>query len=332
MSAAIVLEVAIDKFPLKQPFRISGHTMFDADVVTVTLEQDGHRGRGEASGVYYHADEDPPSMLAQLERVRSAIELGLDSESVQRLLPRGGARNALDCAWWDLESKRRGQPVWQLVGLPAPRPLLTTFTVSVDTPEKMAADALEYRGARAIKVKLLGDALDADRVRAVRRACPQVWLGVDANQGCDRGSLEMLLPTLVDMQVALIEQPCRAGEERMLDGLQSPIPLAADESAQGLEDLAQLQGRFAVVNIKLDKTGGLSEALSMARAARRLGLKVMVGNMVGSSLAMAPSFLVGQLCDVVDLDGPVFLQTDRRAAVIYRDGMIDCPPGVWGYP
>jgi L-alanine-DL-glutamate epimerase-like enolase superfamily enzyme len=326
------LRVEIEKFPLKEPFRITGHTMVDTDVVVVTLEKGGQQGRGEASGVYYRKGDDALGVVQQIEAVRARIEAGIDREALQRILPIGGARNAVDCACWDLEAKLTGKSAWQIAGLDRPRPLLTTFTVGANDPEKMASDARAYTHALAIKLKLTGQPVDADRVRAVRAARPDVWLGVDANQGFPRDSLKTLLPVLVETGVKLIEQPFKIGQEALLDGLQLPIRVAADESAQGLADVAGLVGRFSVVNIKLDKCGGLTEGLAMARAARRLGLDVMVGNMVGTSLAMAPSFLVGQLCQVVDLDGPVFLSTDRSPAVRYENGMISCPDELWGAP
>jgi L-alanine-DL-glutamate epimerase-like enolase superfamily enzyme len=326
------LRVDIEKFPLKEPFRITGHTMVDTDVVVVTLEKGGQQGRGEASGVYYRKGDDAPGVVQQIEAVRARIEAGIDREALQRILPIGGARNAVDCACWDLEAKLTGKSAWQIAGLDRPSPLLTTFTVGANDPEKMASDARAYTQALAIKLKLTGQPVDADRVRAVRAARPDVWLGVDANQGFTRDSLKTLLPVLVETGVKLIEQPFKIGQEALLDGLQLPIRVAADESAQGLADVAGLVGRFSVVNIKLDKCGGLTEGLAMAREARRLGLDVMVGNMVGTSLAMAPSFLVGQLCQVVDLDGPVFLSTDRSPAVRYENGMISCPDELWGAP
>jgi L-alanine-DL-glutamate epimerase-like enolase superfamily enzyme len=326
---ALDFHLRIEKFPLKEPFRISGHTMLDTDVVSVTLRKNGHTGRGEASGVYYLSD-DVQHIARQLVAIRPEIESGVDRESLQQLLPAGGARNAVDCALWDLEAKLSGQSVWQLAGLDSPRPLRTTFTVSAKDPATMAADAQAYVQARAIKLKLTGDAEDADRVRAVRAARPDVWLGVDANQGFTRPILDRLMPALVEARVSLIEQPFPIGKEAELDGFASPIPVAADESAQSRADLPALVGRFQVVNIKLDKSGGLTEALAMAREARQLGLEVMVGNMLGTSLAMAPSCLVGQLCSVVDLDGPIFLSADRSPAVRYENGTILSPPSLWG--
>jgi L-Ala-D/L-Glu epimerase len=329
-SRRLTLNVTVEKYPLKQPFRITDYTMEDAEVVTVTLARDGHQGWGEASGVYYRADDDIPGVVRQIEVVRSHVEAGLSRQLLQELLPAGGARNALDCALWDLEAQETGRTVWQIAGLNQPRPLLTTFTVGANGPDKMAADARAYGHAKAIKLKLTGEPQDADRVRAVRAVRPDVWLGVDANQGFTRESLDTLMPALVESRVQLIEQPFRVGQEAQLDGFHSPIPIAADESAQGLADVTGLVGRFQVVNIKLDKCGGLTEGLLMAHAARRLGLSVMVGNMVGTSLAMAPAFLVGQLCQVVDLDGPVFLRIDRVHAVQYENGHIHCPDIVWG--
>jgi L-Ala-D/L-Glu epimerase len=322
------LHTALEKWPLVAPFRITGHVWEHLEVLVVTLESQGYSGRGEAAGVYYR-DDTPAAMLRQVEAIRAPVEAGITRASLQQLLPPGGARNALDCALWDLEAKLAGRPVWQLAGLSAPVSLLTTFTCPADTPEKMAQAARAYPHARAIKLKLTGEA-DAARVQAVRAARNDVWLGVDANQGFTRDSLERLMPALVQSRVALIEQPFPAGREEWLDGLESPIPIAADESVQSLADLARAVDRFDVVNIKLDKCGGLTEALAMAHEAKRAGLRTMVGNMIGTSLAMAPGFIVGQLCELVDLDGPVFLRSDRPIRVQYTDGRIACPDGLWG--
>jgi L-Ala-D/L-Glu epimerase / N-acetyl-D-glutamate racemase len=324
------LTIETERWPLITPFRITGHTWEFLEVVRVELRKNGQVGQGEAAGVYYRRDT-PASMREQIERQRLKIESGLSREILQTLLPPGGARNAVDCALWDLEAHLTGQPAWQLAGLEPPHPLLTTFTCGADTPEKMASTATTgYQQARAIKLKLTGEPIDADRVRAVRAARPDVWLGVDANQGFTRASLETLLPVLVEARVSLIEQPFPVGQEALLDGLRSPIPLAADESVQSLADIPRVAGKVSVVNIKLDKCGGLTEALAMARAARASGMDCMVGNMIGTSLAMAPAFLVGQLCKVVDLDGPIFLREDRSLTVRYIHGEIDIPKGLWG--
>jgi L-alanine-DL-glutamate epimerase-like enolase superfamily enzyme len=330
--AGLRLAVAVEKLAFSAPFRIAGRVFEHQDAVVVTLDDGVHRGRGEASGVFY-LEDDVPRAAAAIEAQRAAIERGIDRETLQRLLPRGGARNALDCALWELEAERAGRPVWALAGLKPPRQLTTTFTLGADTPATMAAGARRYAAARALKLKLTGELeLDAARVRAVRAERPDVWLGVDANQAYRSAELPRLISVLVDTRVELLEQPLARGCEAQLEGCDSPIPIAADESALGLNDIAGLIGRFDTVNIKLDKCGGLTEGLAMAHEARRAGLDVMVGNMMGSSWAMAPAFVLGQLCDVVDLDGPTFLARDRTPAVRYSGGMIWCDEAVWGGP
>lgn len=327
---ALRLGVVVEKLTFSAPFRIAGRVFEHQDAVVVTLDDGAHRGRGEASGVFY-LDDDVSRMVAALEAQRGAIERGVDRDALQRLLPPGGARNALDCALWELEAQRRGRPVWALAGLEAPRELTTTFTLGADDPQVMVAGARRYADARALKLKLTGNLeLDARRVAAVRAARPDVWLGVDANQAYAIGELARLVGILQESRVELLEQPLARGHEAELEGFESPIPIAADESALGINDIAALVGRFDTVNIKLDKCGGLTEGLAMAREARRAGLEVMVGNMMGSSLAMAPAFVLGQLCDVVDLDGPTFLARDRTPAVRYAGGMIWCDDAVWG--
>jgi len=323
------LEVSIEDWPLVWPFQITGHVFTSSEIVVATISDGALSGRGEAAGVYYHGDT-PARLAASLEALRPEIEAGLTRERLAELLPAGGARNALDCALWDLEAQKSGRPVWALAGLEPPRPLLTTCTVGADEPETMAQKALGYKGAGAIKLKLIGDGRDGDRVSAVRAVCPDVFLVVDANQGFTPESLFALWPLLLECRVELVEQPFRIGQEALLDGFDRPIPIAADESVQSLAELDGLKGRFDVVNIKLDKSGGLTEGLRMARRAKELGLKVMVGNMTGTSLAMAPAFVLGQLCDVVDLDGPMFLSQDRSPGVVYTDGRIGIPKAFWG--
>jgi L-alanine-DL-glutamate epimerase-like enolase superfamily enzyme len=327
----LTLRAEIEQWPLISPFRITGYAFELMDVVVVSLERGGEVGLGEAAGVYYRNDR-PGYLIKQIESVRAKIEAGITRDDLQLLLPPGGARNALDCALWDLEAKLMGRAAWQMADLEGPRPLLTTFTCGAESPEKVAATARSYGRAHAIKLKLTGEPIDADRVRAVREARADVWLGVDANQGFTRPFLELLMPVLTEARVALIEQPFPIGQEALLDGFKSPIPIAADESVQCLADIPRLEGRFNVVNIKLDKCGGLTEGLAMARCARGLGLDAMVGNMLGTSLGMAPAFLVGQLCNVVDLDGPTFLRSDRKITVEYTDGSITCPKSLWGHP
>jgi L-alanine-DL-glutamate epimerase-like enolase superfamily enzyme len=330
LRSRLALDVAREALPLAEPFAITGYTFTETPVVLARLQDGDAVGYGEASGVYYLGD-DVEAMTAAIQAVREEVEAGADREALRRLLPPCGARNALDCALWDLEAKRAGEPVWRLAGLEPPRPVLTTFTIGAGDPGVMAQKAQGFAQARALKLKLTGDAdLEAERVRAVRAARPDAWLGVDANQGFTADTLETLLPALVAADVKLVEQPLARGREADLAGFRSPIPLAADESVQGLADIEGLVGRFDVINIKLDKCGGLTEGLAMAAEARRLGLGVMVGNMVGTSLAMAPAWLVGQLCDVVDLDGPMFIVRDRTPAVSYEDGLISYPANGWG--
>jgi L-alanine-DL-glutamate epimerase-like enolase superfamily enzyme len=326
---SVKLDVAIEKRPMTAPFHITGYTFTGFDALVVTLRDGGCVGRGEAQGVYYKHDN-PPEMLAQLEALRDRIEHGITRAELLDFLPPGGARNALDAALWDLEAKRRGMPAWQLAGIEPPRPLRTTFTIGADEPARMAELAHGFADARALKLKLTDDDLNAERVRAVRAVRPHVWMMVDANQGFTRDSLAHLLPTLQQCRVALIEQPFPIGKESWLDDIERPIPLAADESVQDHTDLARLAGRVDVINIKLDKCGGLTEALAMASRARAMGFDLMVGNMSGSSLAMAPAFVLGQQCAVVDLDGPLYLREDCSPGAQYQDGTIWCPEELWG--
>jgi L-alanine-DL-glutamate epimerase-like enolase superfamily enzyme len=327
---ATSLAYRVETHRLSAPFRISGFVFETSDVVVVELSDGEFTGRGEAAGVYYLGD-DSAHIVAELEEHRSFIEGCPDRDGLRRHMPRGGARNAVDCALWDLEAKRSGTNALEIARLEGARPLVTTFTLGADEPQVMAEGARGYSSARAIKVKLTGElGLDIRRVAAIRAARPDVWLGVDANQGFTRKDLDPLVDALSAHRVSLLEQPLRRGSEADLEGYRCPIPIAADESALGLDDVEGLVGRFDVFNIKLDKCGGLTEALMIAAEARRLGLGVMVGNMVGTSLAMAPAFIVGQHCDVVDLDGPTFLTQDRKPSCEYRDGTIWCANDVWG--
>jgi L-alanine-DL-glutamate epimerase-like enolase superfamily enzyme len=329
-TASVELELHNEPLPMSAPFRIAGHVFEAMPATVVTLREGDCVGRGEAAGVYYN-DDHPETMIATLEALRPRIEAGLDRDALRTLLPAGGARNALDCALWELESQRSGVPVWKLAGLEKVDRLLTTFTVGADEPFVMADRAAAYTQARALKLKLTGDpALDAARVRAVRTRCPSAWIGVDANQGYSAATLASLLPVLVEANIALLEQPCVRGRESDLDGIERPLPFAADESILDLAELEARHHRFDVINIKLDKCGGLTEGLLMAKRARELGKQVMVGNMCGTSLAAAPAFVLGQYCDIVDLDGPIFLAKDRTPSVKYEDGYIHCGDEVWG--
>lgn len=332
MNEKLSLSIRIEEFPYKKPFRISGHEFTKTAVIITEIKTETHCGKGEAAGVYYH-NEGVDEMVATIENVRSSIENGATREDLQTLLPPGGARNALDCAYWDLEAKISSTPVWKLANVGAPKPVQTTLTIGADTPEKMAEDAIQMATATALKLKLTGEvALDAERLKAVRQARPNCWIGVDANQGYIAADLPALYETLLDNSIAMLEQPLAIGRESDLDGVERPVPTAADESALSLKDVEGLVGRFDILNIKLDKCGGLTEALKMEKRARELGLGVMVGNMMGTSLAMAPSYILGQICDIVDLDGPTFLAKDREPSVKYENGNVSCPLSMWGTP
>jgi L-Ala-D/L-Glu epimerase / N-acetyl-D-glutamate racemase len=323
-------DVAVETLRLAEPFRISGFCFETADVVYVTLDDGTHRGRGESAGVYYMHD-DLGHMTQALQAARAHIEAGPTRQQLRHILPPGGARAAVDAALWELEALRAGTTAWRLAGLSTVHPVRTTLTVSADTVEAMTARAVKYAQAKAIKVKLTGELdLDLARVRSIRAARPDVWMGVDANQGYSVGQLPALVRGLCEQRVLLLEQPLPRGREADLQGFDSVIPIAADESVLSLEELPRAVGRFDVINIKLDKCGGLTEGLMMAEAARGLGLEVMVGTMIGTSLATAPAFILAQQCSIVDLDGPTFLVKDRSPAVVYRDGDLFAGDDVWG--
>jgi L-Ala-D/L-Glu epimerase len=323
------LELSIEDWPLAEPFRITGYSFSTMRVLVATVNEGVHRGSAEAAGVYYHGDT-PEGMASMVESIRAQVERGCTRSELQRLLPPGGARNALDCALWALEARAAGQSVLRADGSDGTvRPILTTWTISADTPARMAAKALQYAAARALKLKLLGDADDANRVEAVRLARPDVWLSVDGNQGFDPGTLARLMPVLAKARVKLIEQPFPIGADGELCAFAGEIPFAADESVQDSSDIAKLAGLVDVVNIKLDKCGGLTEAFEMVSAIRAHGMQPMVGCMWGTSLAMAPGFLLSQQCNFVDLDGPLFLARDRRHPVSYHDGLLYCTEEAW---
>lgn len=312
------------------PLRISGYVFDAMPSVAATIADGDLSGRGEAAGIYY-LDDGQDRMVAMIETVRPAIESGVNRDELQSLLPPCGARNALDCALWDLDAKLTGTPAWSTAEVPRPKPLVTVFTLPADEPSLIEKRLAGLGSAKAIKLKLDGD-VDADRARLaiVRAARPEAWLSVDANQGYREADLELLSKLASEFSISLIEQPVARGEEAILDGWNPGVPVAADES---ILDLAELRDRgdvFDVINIKLDKCGGLTEALSMARAARLMGKRLMVGNMGGSTLAMAPGFILGQLCDYVDLDGPYGLEGDPLASSIYSDGRVFVPESIWG--
>ena len=327
---ALEMRVTQETLQLAEPFRIATHVFETTPVILVTLDDGSSFGRGEASGVFF-LGEDVESMIAQIENVRTQIEASPTRQDLRSILPPGGARSAIDNALWELEARQAGKSVYELAGVAAPRPLRTTFTLGADTPEVMARKAEGMTGAKSIKVKLTGDLeIDIRRVQEIRAARNDVWLGVDGNQGFRRGQLDALVEALVANDVSLLEQPLARGCDHELEGFVSPIPVAGDESILSLEDIRPAVGRFDVVNIKLDKCGGLTEGLMIVEEARRLGLGVMVGTMVGTSLATAPGHVLGQLCDLVDLDGPTFLAEDRTPSVTYTNGDLIVGSDVWG--
>ena len=328
-SRALRLEKAAIRFA--EPFRITGYVFEAMPSIVASIVEGDAAGRGEAAGVYYLGD-DQERMLGMIEQVRSDVEAGLSREDLQDLLPPCGARNALDCALWELEARLERRPVWQLAGVPEPTPKITTFTLPADDPAVLIGKVQRLAFAKAIKLKLDGDvATDRERITVTRLARPDAWIGVDANQGFVASDLDELAQALRDFSISLVEQPLKRGEEAALEGWRPGVPVAADESILDLEELGERARYFDVINIKLDKCGGLTEALKMALAARQLGKKVMVGNMGGSTLAMAPGFVLAQLCDVVDLDGPFGLADEPLAKQIYQDGEIFIPETLWGY-
>ena len=319
------LHATIAALVYPRPLVIAGHRFDGQQVLRLTIAHGRHRAHAEAAGVFYRGDT-AAELLAQAR----ALSIGRDTTLPEawRLLaslPAGGVRNALDWALWQLEAAARGWPTWQLAHLDAVRPLLTTITLSVDTPEAMADAACRHSGARALKLKLDGGDADPHRVASVRAARPDVRLMVDANQGWTLDQLERWVGTLADCGVELIEQPLSTQDDHLLTGRRFPIPLAADESLQTLADLARVAERYQVANIKLDKCGGLSEALVLAHAARRLGMTVMVGCMGGSSMAMRAAFIAGQFADLLDLDAPLIIENDVSPAARYDAGFVSIP-------
>ena len=321
------LILSTESWEMKIPFRITGHVFTEARVLHVKILENGCQGRGEASGIYY-LDETPDSMHAQAESVRQALEQGADREALRELLPAGGARNAIDCALWDLEAKLSGRSIWDLTGI-QPRETITVNTVGIDTIPKMAAAARALDTPR-IKVKLDGE-MPLERITAVREARPDAEIVVDVNQGWVFDQLVDLAPRFGALGVAMIEQPLPRGGDAELEGYEPPIPLCADESCLHTKEFDQASRRYQMINIKLDKTGGLTEALDLAALAQAHGIGLMVGNMVGTSLAMAPGYVIAQLCRFVDLDGALFLKQDRKHPMVCHGGVIEPPsPALWG--
>lgn len=325
------MKIKIEKqvFEHKKPFVITGYTFNTSDTVWVTLDHDGHVGRGEAMGIYYN-DEDMDTMSAELEAVTSLISNDITFDQVQELLPYGGARNALDCALWDLRMKQAGTSIWQYLNL-TPKPLVTVATVGINTPEKMADEALEHSKYAKLKIKLSEDD-PITRLEAIRAVRPDASLIVDVNQGWTFAELKEYTPAAQKLGIEMIEQPLPRGKDEELEGYKSLVPLGSDKSCLDSSEYAVSAGRYDVINIKLDKCGGLTDALKIIELAKRDGKVLMVGNMSGTSLSMAPSYVIGQHCQFVDIDGPLFLKQDIDNGLEYKYGGVVSVPSteLWG--
>lgn len=318
-----------EQWPLSGVFRIARGARTQAEIVTVELTHNGAQGRGECVP-YPRYGESTQSVAAQLEAIRPRVELGIDLEEAQTLLPAGAARNALDCALWDLRAKTTGKRVWELAGMSAPKPVLTAYTISLDTPEIMAQAARDAVGRPLLKVKIGGPG-DIDRIRAVVSSRPDARLIVDANEGLSEESLPELLLQARALNIDVIEQPFATGKDARLGTVAAPVAICADESFHTSADIEKLLQNYDAVNVKLDKTGGFTEGLKAVRDARAAGMRVMVGCMVGTSLVTAPAVLLAQLADWTDLDGPLLLAKDRDPGLFYDVSMLHPPEaGVWG--
>ncbi|MGE0116420.1 MAG: N-acetyl-D-Glu racemase DgcA [Dongiaceae bacterium] len=323
------LAIRAESWPIAGSFAISRGSKTKAEVVVVEIRDGAHVGRGECVP-YPRYGETVDGAVAAIEGLRPRIEDGLDRAALQAALPAGAARNAVDCALWDLEAKRGSRPAWQLAGLAPPRAVTTAYTLSLGTVESMAAAARANAGRPLLKLKLSGPG-DLDRVRAVHENAPRARLIVDANEAWTPEIFAELAPQLAPLGVELIEQPLPAGDDAALARLARPVPVCADESCHDAASLAGIRGRYDAVNIKLDKTGGLTEALRLAVAARAEGLALMVGCMVATSLAMAPALLIAQDARWVDLDGPLLLARDREPGLMYEGNLVQpASPGLWG--
>jgi L-alanine-DL-glutamate epimerase-like enolase superfamily enzyme len=323
------LSAQVESWPLAEAFIISRGVKTEAEVVVAQIADGRFRGRGEAVP-YARYDETTASVLAQIEDVRRRIEGGAGRMELQGLLPAGAARNALDCALWDLEAKRAGVRAWTLAGRTRLDPVKTSFTISLRSPAEMALSARAHARRPMLKLKI-GGPNDLDAVAAVRAAAPKARLIVDANEALTFEDLRRLAPEFARLGVQLVEQPLPAGQDDALEGYETPVPLCADESLHTRAELALCARRYALVNVKLDKTGGLTEALALAAEARAAGLGLMVGCMVATSLSMAPAMILAQGADVVDLDGPLLLARDRRPGLAVSGSMVAPPsPDLWG--
>ncbi len=324
-----ILEITRVTRPLREVFAISRGSKTVAETVMVTLTKGDAIGRGECTP-YARYGESLDNVIGHIETQREALESGIDRADLNAQMPAGAARNAIDCALWDLEAKMAGRPVYDLAGLPPPKPVLTAYTLSVDSPDAMAAAARKASDRPLLKLKAGGEG-DLERVKAVREAVPKARLIVDANEAWQPDTVGRRLAALAKLGVEMVEQPLPAGDDVSLKGIDSPICLCADESFHDRSSLEVVADRYAMVNIKLDKTGGLTEALAAIGAARQHNLKVMVGCMVAGSLAMAPAMLAAQGAEIVDLDGPLLLAEDDAVPLTYSGSLVQPPePPLWG--
>jgi L-alanine-DL-glutamate epimerase-like enolase superfamily enzyme len=324
------LSTRIERWPLASAFTISRGSKTEAVVVVVELSEGNHRGRGECVP-YARYGETPDSVVAAIEAMRPTLRRGLDRAALQAAMPAGAARNAIDCACWDLDAKQSGRPVHELMGLAAPKPLVTAYTISLAAPAAMAEAAARAAARPLLKVKLGGGGDDGARIAAIRRAAPKATLIVDANEGWDENDLAKNFAACAEAGVTLIEQPLPEGRDAALARITRPIAVCADESLHDRAGLEALLGKYDAINIKLDKSGGLTEALALVEAAERRGFGIMVGCMVATSLAMAPAMLVAHRASVVDLDGPLLLAKDRPDGLRYAGSLAYPPePALWG--
>ena len=320
-----MIQAQVEIFPLAHVFRISRGARTQAEVVTVTIEKDGVTGRGECAP-YARYKETLESVIKQVE----SLPADIDKETLQDTLPPGAARNAVDCALWDFECKKRDQRIWKIAGIQVPEQKITAYTLSLDEPKNMFKQAEKNSNRPLLKIKL-GTPNDMPRLEAVRKGAPNSEIIVDANEGWDAELYSQLAPELVRLGVKLVEQPLPADQDGDLIGLPRPLPICADESCHDRKSLEKLIGKYDLVNIKLDKTGGLTEALLLKNKALEAGFKIMVGCMVGSSLAMAPATLIAQNATFVDLDGPLLLAHDRRHGLLYDESWVHPPvKDLWG--
>ncbi len=323
------LQVVRESFPTAKPFTISRGAKTSADVITCIIEHDGHVGRGECVP-YARYDESVDGVMADIEAMAEAIANGLDREALQKVLKAGAARNAIDCALWDLEAKRSGNPAFKSACRILPRPVPTAVTISLGDASDMADAARAHASQKVLKVKV-GTADDRARIHAVASAAPNAEIILDANEGWTEDNIRDHLLVAAEMHIGLIEQPLPAGKDEILAHMPHPVPICADESVHTSDDLEGLFDRYDAINIKLDKAGGLTEALKMRDRGREIGFGIMVGCMLGSSLAMAPAVLLAQDADWVDLDGPLLLARDRPSPLTYTSSMVSPPDSdLWG--